>query len=102
MPDYFSNPLDLDLLLAVLKFALTKVYKTKPLCEAVRAQVAPSPDESASDEALKEYIKKECACVFHPIGTASMLPQEDGGVVDPELKVYGTPNVRIVSRQLLH
>ncbi|KAI0654269.1 GMC oxidoreductase [Cubamyces menziesii] len=100
-PNYFSNPLDLDLLLAVLKFALTKVYKTKPLCEAVRAQVAPSPDESASDEALKEYIKKECACVFHPIGTASMLPQEDGGVVDPDLKVYGTSNVRIVDASVI-
>ncbi|KAI0324288.1 GMC oxidoreductase [Cubamyces sp. BRFM 1775] len=100
-PNYFSTPLDLDMLLAVLKFALGRVYRTKPLCDAIRAQVAPSLEESASDEALKEYIKKECACVFHPIGTASMLPQEDGGVVDPQLKVYGTSNLRIVDASVI-
>ena len=26
-----------------------------------------------------------------------MLPKEDGGVVDPQLKVYETANVRVVS-----
>ena len=43
------------------------------------------------------YVKKTFGCVFHPLGTASMLPREDGGVVDPELRVYGTANVRVVS-----
>lgn len=32
----------------------------------------------------------------HPIGTASMMPREIGGVVDYRLKVYGTKNVRVV------
>lgn len=29
-----------------------------------------------------------------------MLPKDDGGVVDPELRVYGTANVRVVSSNL--
>lgn len=98
--DYLSRPEDLDVLLAAVKFGL-KLPKTALLADLVRKQIAPSPEEAASDDKLKEYIKQRCACVFHPIGTASMLPKEDGGVVDPELKVYGTANVRVVSRRIL-
>ena len=29
-----------------------------------------------------------------------MLPKEEGGVVDPQLKVYDTANVRVVSTSL--
>lgn len=65
----------------------------------MREQAFPTPEEASSDESLKEYIKQNLGCVFHPVGTASMLPREDGGVVDHELKVYGTANVRVVSRR---
>jgi choline dehydrogenase len=37
----------------------------------------------------------------HAVGTCSMLPRSDGGVVDPQLKVYGTSNVRIVDASIL-
>jgi choline dehydrogenase-like flavoprotein len=34
-------------------------------------------------------------------GTASMLPREEGGVVDPALLVYGTSNVRVVDLSVM-
>lgn len=82
--------------LSLMKFAM-KVFETKPLADDVRQLVAPSPEQAATDEGLIEHIKNTCSCVFHPVGTASMLPREDGGVVDPQLRVYGTANLRVVS-----
>ena len=88
------------MLLLILKLAM-KAFQTKPLVDDVRKVVMPSPQEAATDEALIEYIKNSCGCVFHPLGTASMLPKEDGGVVDPQLRVYGTANVRVVSSRFI-
>ncbi|EIW60103.1 GMC oxidoreductase [Trametes versicolor FP-101664 SS1] len=94
-PNYFANPVDLEMMLALIKFTL-KLYQTTPLCDVVRKQVAPSPEQSATDEALVKYIKDNCNTVYHPIGSAAMLPREDGGVVSPDLRVYGTANLRVV------
>lgn len=37
---------------------------------------------------------------WHPIGTTVMLPKSAGGVVSPELVVYGTSNVRVVDSSI--
>ncbi|KAL7283580.1 hypothetical protein ACG7TL_003015 [Trametes sanguinea] len=99
-PNYLSNPADAQVLVGVLKFAL-KAYRTGPLGGAVRKQVAPSVEESASDEALLEYVKNTCSSTYHPLGTAAMLPVQDGGVVGPDLIVHGTANLRVVDASIL-
>lgn len=83
------------MLLAVLKFT-RKVYETSPIRQHVVQRVAPTVEDYRTDDSLKEFIKNGCGCVYHPLGTAAMMPREDSGVVDPELRVYGTSNVRVV------
>lgn len=96
-PNYFANEADLDMVVNVVQFAL-KMYATPPLSDHVKAQVIPSQEIISKGRlGLKEYIKENCGPVFHPVGTAAMLPRSDGGVVDAHLKVYGTSNLRIVS-----
>ncbi|KIJ36601.1 GMC oxidoreductase [Sphaerobolus stellatus SS14] len=98
-PNYFGNQTDLDLLFHILEFTL-KLYSTLPLANKVKSQILPTPDILRSDPemreaSLKEFIKDNVGPVFHPVGTASMLPRSDGGVVDHQLKVYGTANLRV-------
>lgn len=54
---------------------------------------------SASEQTnrLKEFVKDWRGPIWHPIGTAAMLPREQGGVVDSNLKIYKTTNLRVVS-----
>jgi len=53
------------------------------------------------DEAIREYVRNGLQPVYHPVGTAAMLPREDGGVVDSNLKVYGTTNLRVVDASVI-
>lgn len=50
---------------------------------------------TVNDELLG-LVKGNIATEFHPSGTTAMLPRELGGVVDTDLKVYGTANLRVV------
>ncbi|KAF8575275.1 GMC oxidoreductase [Ramaria rubella] len=99
-PRYFSHPEDLDMPLHVLKFVLN-ISETEPFAGLVRSRVIPTTEDTASDETIKEYIKNNVKTVYHPIGTASMLPREDGGVVDASLRVYGTSNLRVVDCSII-
>ena len=58
------------------------------------AQFVPTVDDD--EEALNRIINTGIRTEFHPSGTCAMLPLEQGGVVDPRLRVYGAQNLRVV------
>ncbi|KAB5592638.1 Choline dehydrogenase [Ceratobasidium theobromae] len=98
-PKYFSKSIDQRTLVQAIKFGL-KVSKTEPLASIVVARQEPAPDV-LSDDAIIEYIKANVATIYHPIGTAVIAPRELGGVVDSNLKVYGTSNLRVVDASII-
>ena len=51
---------------------------------------------SKSDAELEALIRDRVETLYHPSSTARMAPLEDGGVVDPFLKVYCVDGLRIV------
>ncbi|KAL3440822.1 glucose-methanol-choline oxidoreductase [Aspergillus insuetus] len=54
------------------------------------------PDAFLSDlDGAKKYLKATATSAYHPCGTTAMLPRENGGVVDEQLRVYGTSNLRV-------
>ncbi|TFK31425.1 alcohol oxidase [Crucibulum laeve] len=106
-PNYFANDVDLDLMVRILDFTL-KICDTKPFSTAVQGFVLPPSDVMESlqstrnrEEVLREYVRQWCGPVYHPVGTAAMMPRDEGGVVDGSLKVYGTTNLRVVDISVL-
>lgn len=90
----FDNPIDLAVLVDGVKFA-RKLIGTDAFKSIVIQEVVPGV-AAQTDTDIEEAIKSQVSTSFHPIGTAPMLPREEGGVVDADLKVYGTQNIRIV------
>lgn len=95
-PNYFANDADMDLVVHIIEKAI-QLFKTPPLAAHIKGPKMP-PQEllDRGREGLREFIKDNVRPVYHPVGTAAMMPRADGGVVDASLKVYGTTNLRVV------
>ena len=92
-PRWLSNPVDRQILIEALLFN-RKILATPSMLELQAAQFVPTID--ANEAALNEVINNGIRTEFHPSGTCAMLPLEHGGVVDSNLKVWGTQNLRVV------
>ncbi|EJT96820.1 GMC oxidoreductase [Dacryopinax primogenitus] len=93
-PHYFEDDFDMKLMMEALKFVRV-LRNTEPWKSVIAKEVDPGP-EVETEEQMRDYIKQGLSTIYHTCGTCSMLPREKGGVVDPQLKVYGTENVRVV------
>ena len=74
---------------------MRKIASTAPFSGLLGREVNPGPAVQ-SDEDISLWLKKYLTTVHHTASTCSMLPRDKGGVVDPELKVYGTEKLRVV------
>ncbi|THH16394.1 hypothetical protein EW146_g4244 [Bondarzewia mesenterica] len=93
-PGYLRNPLDLVVLVRAVRFTW-QLTAAVLLSSTIVRECAPGADVQ-TDEQIAEFVKNTLSPVYHPVGPASMLPREDGGMVDPRLVAYGTKNLRIV------
>ena len=59
------------------------------------------PPAGSTDAELITYISTKMQTEYHLAGTCAMLPQELGGVVSPDLLVYGTSNLRVVDSSIM-
>jgi choline dehydrogenase len=88
-----------DVLVRGLKL-LFRIAKTSPLKEALddteKDDFLDQNLHKLDDKELAEVVKKRVETAYHPCCTARMVPLKDGGVVDPQLRVYGIANLRVV------
>lgn len=99
-PNYLSHEYDVESLVQSIKFA-RKIAKTSPLQDLWVSEYEPGLEEAQTDEELRDYVLNTALTIFHPVGTAAMLPADKNGVVDNHLKVYGTENLRIVDASIM-
>lgn len=98
-PNYLQHRSDVELMRSGFQLA-RKLGSTPPLSAVTSAEAAPGAAVT-SDADWDKYIASVVGTEFHPSGTCSMLDEEDGGVVDSELRVYGTSNVRVVDASVV-
>jgi choline dehydrogenase-like flavoprotein len=102
-PNYFMLDYDVRQQIATAKLA-RKVANTAPFSETLSSETTPGLDvlpANASDADWEKWLKSTYRSNFHYIATAAMMPRELGGVVDPNLTVYGTSNVRVVDASVV-
>lgn len=95
-PIYLSHPADMAMLRQGLKMARS-IGKALNLGD----EIDPGNDVQ-SDADWENWIKNRAGTEYHPSCTCAMLPQDQGGVVDAELKVYGLgERYRFIHRSLI-
>ncbi|EPS97882.1 hypothetical protein FOMPIDRAFT_142301 [Fomitopsis schrenkii] len=98
-PHTFEEPYDLELLKENVKYA-KQMAATEPLKSIIALEVDPGKD-TETDDRIKEYIKDYNFTCYHALGSLSMLPRDCNGVVDCDLKVYGTRNLRVADLSVI-
>ncbi|KAB8264735.1 hypothetical protein BDV32DRAFT_117440 [Aspergillus pseudonomiae] len=93
---YFSNPLDFDIMARNL-LDVERLHGLKPISEYLVVDGPRNhPDAFLTDlESAKRYLRDTATTSYHSSGTAAMLPREKGGVVDENMRAYGTTNLRV-------
>lgn len=98
-PNYFDWDIDFELLVQTVKYARS-LSEVEPWKSDNNHELDPGP-QCKTDEQIREWVKNANSTTWHTIGSCSMLPRDKQGVVDSELKVYGTTNLRIADLSIL-
>ncbi|OCH93201.1 alcohol oxidase [Obba rivulosa] len=99
-PRVFEEEYDLNSLVETVKFN-RRLAKTEPLKSILaEEEMYPGP-QVETDEQIAEWLRNSIGTTYHTVGSCSMLPLEDGGVVDPKLKVYNTTNIRVADLSII-
>ena len=92
-PNYWGHPMDIAIQVEGIKMA--RLMLTEPPMDMIYDGEFEPGSKYKTDAEIEEYLRGVVASDNHETGTAAMLPEALGGVVDTSLKVYGTTNVRV-------
>jgi choline dehydrogenase-like flavoprotein len=98
-PNYLSHPYDLQAATNLAKFLRT-IASSEPMRSVWTEEYEPGTSIQ-TDEDWTAYALANTLSIYHPLGTAALLPEKDGGVVSSELKVYGTRGLRAVDASII-
>ncbi|KAH0044100.1 alcohol oxidase, partial [Aureobasidium melanogenum] len=98
-PNYLQFDFDFRVQVALVEFC-RRLYSSPPL-STLHNPVEISPGYTilplnATDAQYRAFSNSSATPVWHGVGTAAMMSRELGGVIDSQMIVYGTSNVRVV------
>jgi len=98
MPNYLSDPLDQEVIVAGLKWA-RKIANQKALAPYVQSELTPG-DSVKTDAEFLAFARGAGATIYHPVGTCQM-GHGPRAVVDPQLRVHGIEGLRVVDASIM-
>ncbi|KAF7324160.1 Alcohol oxidase [Mycena kentingensis (nom. inval.)] len=99
-PRFLSDDFDVDVAVQISKRARS-LYETTPFAPIIAQLVVDAVGANATDAEWAEWFKSTSFGASHWIGSASMRPRASGGVVSPDLRVYGTKRLRVVDASII-
>jgi choline dehydrogenase len=96
-PRYFSHEGDAQLFLEGVRVA-RRVVQMPALKPYYVREIRPGP-EANDDASLLEYMRNTVTTAWHMVGTCKM-GVDSSAVVDPELRVCGIANLRVIDSSI--
>lgn len=96
------NPIDTKIVLAIVRNARSFWSRTE-LAHLGPVEIVPGAQFRTDDEILNALIDQGwlLPSLAHPSGTCAMAPEELGGCVGPDLKVYGIAGLSVVDASIM-
>ena len=97
-PNYLSEEIDQKTIVSGIK-ALRAIYRQPAFAELCAEEVLPG-QQAAKDADLLQFAREQGSTVYHCCGTCRM-GQDDGAVVDPQLRVRGVDGLRVIDASVM-
>lgn len=97
-PQYLTTEFDIfamrEAVKASIRFSKAPAWSDYIISPIANFQAAAT---TTDDSVIDQYVREVTTTIFHPMGTAAMASfTSSAGVVNPDLTVKGTSNLRIV------
>ncbi len=97
-PNYLSEDIDQKTMVAGVKM-LREIYRQPAFADLWDTEMLPG-EGAISDDDLLQFVRGQGSTVFHCCGTCRM-GSDESAVVDPNLRVRGVENLRIIDASVM-
>ncbi|KAF8972877.1 hypothetical protein BGZ46_009985 [Entomortierella lignicola] len=98
--NFFADDLDIIAMREGIRWTHDLLLKGDGFKDIVEAEY-PWDMDLDDDVAMKRVVLDRCQTAYHPCGTVRLGKDIDQGAVDPQLKVFGIKNLRVIDASVM-